>query len=348
MAIILPPVNRYAGLQQGLLNFLQARQQAQQTRALTQLGQQMGLNLPPGLSPQAMQALVMATAARQPPFTLAPGQVRFAPTGERIAEVPAKPPTGFKIINRLIDDPASPTKFSVEQFNQAGQFIGRRAATQKEVLQGVPEAAVTKPTISKIERDVIDLQTTMGELGAIEQQFNEDYFTYRGRGAAFFTALAEKAEIPVSRARTEFLRDRARFFADSKRVFLKFRKFITGVAGGIEEFREIAKATIDPEKDSPTQFTAKLNSMRDNALRTSNLLLAIRNSGLEPNKANIKSAVTATPLENIPLQVPPDVNLETLREQALQPVLPQRQILPPQQFTEEEINAELRRRGVIQ
>ncbi len=237
----------------------------------------------------------------------------------------AAQPTAFKVVDQLVDDPNSPTKFSVEQFNQAGQSIGRRFATRKEVLQGVPEAAITKPTITKIEKDVIDLQSTLTELKAIEQQFDENFFTFRGKGKAFFTALAEKAEIPVGRAAKNFLSRKTKFFADSKRVFLKFRKFITGVAGGIEEFREIAKATIDPEKDSPTQFKAKFESMKNNAIRTSNLLLAIRNSGLEPNKTNIKAALSLTPLNNIPLQVGPNINLQTLGQL---PTGEQQQITP--------------------
>lgn len=279
----------------GLRGFFQnltqaALQQQQQQQAGRQLGQLFpNLNLQGITSPLALNIaanLGIAQATRMP--------------------------RAFNVVNQLVDDPNSPTKFSVEQFNQAGQSIGRRFATQKEVLQGVPEAAVTKPTVTQIEKDVVDLQGTLTELRAIEEQFNPDFFTFRGKGKAFFTALAEKAEVPVGRAAEQFLKDRSKFFADSKRVFLKFRKFITGVAGGIEEFREIAKATIDPESDSPTQFKAKFESMRDNAIRTSNLLLAIRNSGLEPNKANIKSALSITPLENIPLRIQPNLNLETL------------------------------------
>lgn len=298
--VVLPRFNQFAGLAGFFQNLNQATLQKQQQLQAAQQLQQLGF--PGGLtSPVAQQAGVQLGLQQQQ-------------LAGRAAIAGAKP-TAFKVVNQLVDDPNSPTKFSVEQFNQAGQSIGRRFATRKEVLQGVPEGAVTKPTTTKIEKDVIDLQGTLQELESINQQFNEDFFTFRGKGRAFFTALAEKAEIPVGQAATTFLKDRSKFFADSKRVFLKFRKFITGVAGGIEEFREIAKATIDPEKDSPTQFNAKLESMRDNAIRTSNLLLAIRNSGLEPNKTNIKSALSITPLGNIPLQVSPNVNLQTLTGQ---------------------------------
>ena len=182
-----------------------------------------------------------------------------------------KPPTGFKVVDKLVDDPQSPTGFSVEQFDQAGKSIGRRTATQKEVLQGVPEGALQRPTQTKIEKDIIDLNTTLAELDEIEKQINSDFFTFRGKGKAFFTALGEKLEIPVPQAAKKFLGEKTTFFADSKRVFLKFRKFITGVAGGITEFKEIQKAAIDPEGDSETEFRNKFNSMRYNALRTKNV-----------------------------------------------------------------------------
>ncbi len=282
------------GLRLGLQGFVDARLQSMQgQQAAQQLGQLFpNLNLQGITNPQALQGALQLGLLKQ--------------------QIAGQTPTPFKVVDQLVGDPKSPTKFSVNQFNQSGQRIGRRFATQEEVLSGVPEGAVTKPTTTKIEKEVIDLQGTLTELRAIEEQFNPDFFTYRGKGRAFFTALAEKAEVPVPKAAQTFLRERSKFFADSKRVFLKFRKFITGVAGGIEEFREIAKATIDPESDSPTQFKAKFESMRDNAIRTSNLLLAIKNSGLEPNKANIKSALSITPLKSIPLKVSPNSTLETL------------------------------------
>lgn len=187
----------------------------------------------------------------------------------------------------------------------------------------VPSTSVTvqtgdveKSTKGQIEKDVIDLQTTLGELNQINKDYNEDFFTYRGRGRAYFTAIAEKAEIPIGQAAKQFLSQKTKFFADAKRVFLKFRKFITGVAGGIEEFKEIAKATIDPESDSPTQFQAKMTSMRDNAIRVSNLLLAIRNSGLDTkDKAIFKDAMSLISFTKIPLEVNENITLDDLINQ---------------------------------
>jgi len=197
-----------------------------------------------------------------------------------------------------------------------GQIVPTKHPSSKVPSTTIYTGAVEKSTRGQIEKDVIDLQTTLGELDQINKDYNDDFFTYRGRGKAYFTALAEKAEVPVGQAAKDFLSAKTKFFADAKRVFLKFRKFITGVAGGIEEFKEIAKATIDPESDSPTQFKAKMTSMRDNALRVSNLLLAIRNSGLdETDKSVFRDTLSIIPFDSIPLEVNENITLESLQRQ---------------------------------
>ncbi len=271
----------------------------------------------------------------QQPFTLGAGQARFE-GGQKTASQPQRPQAtkAFNVVNQLVDDPNSPTKFSVISRNQNGEVLGRRAATNKEVNQGVAAEGLQRGTKTKIEKDIIDLQGTLTELDAIKEQFNPDFFTFRGKGRAFFTDLARQLEIPVGQAQKDFLTNKIKFDADSKRVFLKFRKFITGVAGGIEEFKEIAKATIDPEKGSDIAFLAKFDSMRDNAIRTQNVLLAMRNSGLNPtNPAERRQVFKGRSLGTIPLQVPQNVTLDTLGTQqptGQQVPVPSRQNLTPQ------------------
>jgi len=68
----------------------QQQQQAQQQAALSQLAQQLGLNLPTNTPPGLTQSLITSTLARQqgqPGFTLSPGQERFGPDGQAIAQV---------------------------------------------------------------------------------------------------------------------------------------------------------------------------------------------------------------------------------------------------------------------
>ena len=303
-----------------------------------------------GVKQNILQAIIgqklkqaFAPKFEEPTGTFAPGTVtQRDPTGKvGVLQEPATPKTTQT--SSVITDPNDPNKaIRVRStFDQQGNLINQEKigeATLAEKIGGVAAEGLglQKPTQTKIEKDIIDLDTTLTELDAIDKQFNEEFFTFVGKGAAAVTALQEKLKIPVGSAQTEFLSKKTRFFADSKRVFLKFRKFITGVAGGIEEFREIAKATIDPESDSPTQFKAKLNSMRDNALRTRNVLLAIRNSGLDPNDTAIQKQVfRGLSLRSIPIEVLPDVTLETISQETGQPS----GLTPEQQRRREELRA---------
>lgn len=273
-------------------------------------------------------------------FTLSPGQTRFSGTGEEISSVPGQQKYSQSSSVIMRDGNAIRVR---NTFDQEGNLVNQQEigqATLAEKIGGVAAEGLglQKPTQTKIEQDIIELDTTMAELDTINEQISDEYFTFRGKGKAFFTALAEKLEIPVGAAHQQFLSDRTKFFADSKRVFLKFRKFITGVAGGIEEFREIAKATIDPENDSPTQFKAKMKSMRENVTRTRNVLMAIRNSGLDLNDPAVRNQVfRGLQLGAVPLEVPEDVTLETLYNPSASET---------QKLTPDEIEAELRRRGI--
>lgn len=255
-------------------------------------------------------------AQGQQGFTLGSGQTRFGPQGRPMATMPEQAKTTQA--SSVITDPNNPERAIRvrDTFDQQGNLVNRQIlgeATLAEKIGGVAAEGLQKPTQTKLEKDIIDLQTTLIELDAIDKQFNEEFFTYKGKGIAYFTALAEKAKIPIGETRKQFLGEKTKFFADAKRVFLKFRKFITGVAGGIEEFKEIAKATIDPESDSPTQFQAKMKSMRDNARRTQNILLAIRNSGLNPNDLAVRKQVfRGLSLKSVPVEVPGNVTLDTL------------------------------------
>lgn len=301
---------------QGLSNFLTGLQQSQQWQGL--IG---GLGLPPqmaqalgGLRDPRMQQMGLGLAGQQMMNPLQQAQAQYY--GARAQQ--AKQPSELDTSIETIEDPANPGQYINAVVNkQTGRVIASLGkATPREVAGTVQPGVLQKSTVAGLEKDIIELQSNLGELAQVEKDYDESFFTYRGKATSAITAMLEKAEYPISINAQDFLKKKTKFFADSKRIFLKFRKFITGVAGGIEEFREIAKATIDPEKDSPTQYLAKLDSMRDNAIRLSNLMLAMRNSGLNPrNKKNVKNAVSQISFRNVPLSVPANVTLETLGSQ---------------------------------
>ncbi|KKL15199.1 hypothetical protein LCGC14_2507990 [marine sediment metagenome] len=122
MATVIAPFDRFAGLRQGALNFVMGRIQQQKAQQAAQ--QLQGLGLPGGLTSPVAQQFAGQQALGQQDIL------------GRIAAAQARP-SEFKLIKQLIDDPGSPTKFSVVQRNQQGNIIGQRTATPKEVRQGV-------------------------------------------------------------------------------------------------------------------------------------------------------------------------------------------------------------------
>jgi hypothetical protein len=236
-------------------------------------------------------------------------------TGKEVSVVGDAPPNTTL---QIVQDPADPDKFKQVLVDEAGNVVKELGlATPKQVKEGVAPDPIESGTKTQLEKQIVDLTSNLQELATIEEQFDPNFFTFRGKIGSGLTAFFEKAEIPTSEGQKEFLAKRSKFFADSKRVFLKFRKFITGVAGGIKEFKEIAKASIDPEKDSPTQFQAKFKSVRDNAIRLKNLMSAIRQSGFEPTEENIKSALNGISIEDIPAETVEGITLDALKEQSL-------------------------------
>ncbi|KKN53623.1 hypothetical protein LCGC14_0600540 [marine sediment metagenome] len=88
----------------------------------------------------------------------------------------ARPVTGFRIEKQLIDDPKSPTKFSVVQRNQTGQVIGTRTATPKEVREGVVAdvqtglSAKDKSTIAISQSEAFNSRKIVKDFRDIESQ----------------------------------------------------------------------------------------------------------------------------------------------------------------------------------
>ncbi len=315
----------------GLNRFITGGAGQQQNVAQNEQIRQLGLQglLPPGFAPQFNQPNIAPFTPQTVPGAQAltgfnqqqilQGQ-KFgqAQTLEQIKQFGAASRVQPKTAVSVIIDPEDPNRAIRvrDTFDATGNRINREVigeATLAERIGGVSEAGLQRGTKTKLEKDITDLTITLGELDVISQEFSDEFFTVKGRADAFFSGKALELGIPVPEARKQFLAKKTKFFADAKRVFLVFRKFITGVAGGIEEFKEIAKASIDPEKGSGIEFRSKMQSMKDNAIRTRNVLLAMRNSGLDPaSPGDRRTAFKGRALSSIPLDVSQNVTLDTL------------------------------------
>ena len=127
------------------------------------------------------------------------------------------------------------------------------------------KGGLAKPTVTAIEKDIIAGQKTIGSLNEAEKIFDPSFLTVEGKGRAFISSQAEKLGFSTDK---EYLEARTKWRNQAKSAFLVYRKWVTGVAGGEKEFKEIAKAFPDPERNSPTEYMANLEQTRSWARAT--------------------------------------------------------------------------------
>lgn len=162
-----------------------------------------------------------------------------------------------------------------------------RKATEKEI-KGTLRVELTglqKSTKGQLEKQIIEAGTNIQQFDAIEELFDPTYLTYKGKGLAQLQRVGEKLGLEFD---AQYLENRTRWFQQAKTAFLEWRKWVTGVAGGPEEMKEIAKSFPDPERNSPTEFTANLDQARIWTQKLQKRLAIFRFMGIEnPTKKQL-------------------------------------------------------------
>jgi len=170
-----------------------------------------------------------------------------------------------------------------------------------ELNQKFPSKTGTEVTVNlgtstktKLEQDIIDGSTKIESLDEIERLFKPEYLTYMGKGQAAYEKYAEKMGIPVD---TDFLASLTKWHQEAKTTFFIWKKWVTGVAGGEKEMRDIAKSFPDPQRNSPTEFRANLEQARKTTKKLIIKLNMYRAAGI---KNPTKEQLAEMKLEDIP------------------------------------------------
>jgi hypothetical protein len=155
-----------------------------------------------------------------------------------------------------------------------------------------------KGTKKDLEADIIEGERQIESLNEIESIFKPEFLTYQGEVKGALEKFADKAGFGTS---TKFLEERAAWMVQAKSELLRYRKWVTGVAGGEKEFAEIAKAFADPEKNSPSQFIANLKQSRKWQKKVVNWNRETRAQGLSiaNTPENLKTDKTKTQIKTI-------------------------------------------------
>lgn len=132
-------------------------------------------------------------------------------------------------------------------------------------------AAADADKLSKEARNKIDEQemkavNAVGRLKSIAAGYKDDWLTWEGQWKQYGAALFDKSSTLRKKLKPEQVKSLEEFTDFQRNAFENLTQGIqdaTGAAMGIQEERRIRRGLPDPEKDSPTQFKAKLmSSMR--------------------------------------------------------------------------------------
>lgn len=306
MATIVPPPIVDIGLQRALMGFAQP------------FAQGLGIMGQRGMAGQDIQA-IQDWQGRQPARQLeqqpgfvgppTPFPTMQSQMGQQLAV------TG--LMGSMFPKPMLPTQQiasrKLARIDSLGKKVQAGTATKSEqtmldkMLAGEAQVQVftgdvAASTRAKLEQDIIGLDDTIATLEDIGTTFEPEFQTFFGQKRAGGTAFLERAfNIPPAKteaflksagitkeADPEFLARYTTFQTTAYERLNQAIKEITGVAVRPEERPRIAKQTVDPAEDSPTQFMKK----QEETLRIANQMkkrrLVVLARGQLPTKENLK------------------------------------------------------------
>lgn len=298
---------------QGLQN-LQAGQQLQQLGQALPQGNALGQALQSGLITNPVLQQVIAQSLAQ----------QFAPTTP--VSPPSLSQTQAGIVQQLMSQGVSPQE-ALQQVQQpriptTGQtrVIRPIGGGQERVIgatdpipQGFEQSPrapsvqvftgdVAKTTTAKLEQEIVGLDDTIATLDDIGANFEASFQTVAGRARAGGTAALEKI-FNVPPAKTEDFLKAVGITKETDPEFLnrfttfqtlaydrlnKAIKEITGVAVKDSEVGRISRQTVDPKRDSPTQFETKRKEVLRIAEQMRKRRLIVLSRGLPVTRENLR------------------------------------------------------------
>jgi len=149
-----------------------------------------------------------------------------------------------------------------------------------------------------LEENIINADEVLASLDRIDESYKEEYLTYKGKAKAIGADILSKAG---SKKADAFIEDREKWKTLVDEQTLKWRKFITGVAGGEKEMETIEKTTINTKYDSPAGFRSKLKLRREVVEADKKRSQELLRKGFDVTKMNEsdkKRILGDNPLEN--------------------------------------------------
>lgn len=204
---------------------------------------------------------------------------------------PSKPPTQAQV-QQIVEmarqrTGAKPPQDMAQQLDQ-GPVNTADIPVDPTQAQGVmkPMAAggqeVSKTAKTQLQKDIIELDTNLGDLGAMYESMDWNAFTYGDRVKTYSLAELEKVSPDLlSKEQKDFLGKRTAQRQSIDRFMLKWRKYITGVAGGEKEMRAIEDSILN-KRLSPSEAKGALNSLFKKIARDRDVKMRLLQNGISP------------------------------------------------------------------
>jgi hypothetical protein len=191
----------------------------------------------------------------------APGTQVFR-GGEELGRVGFKPdaPQGFE----LFTDPSGNQAYLREGSPVPAGYKRVDKKTGPSVI--VQTGDLGKSATTQLQKDVVQGVQNVQSFRETRKLFKPEYLTLFGKGEKEVAEGMDKIGLSSDKQK-ELIAGRAKWFRQAKQDFIAYRKWATGVAGGEKEMEEIATAFPDPVKNSPTQYTANLDSIEETTKR---------------------------------------------------------------------------------
>jgi hypothetical protein len=220
------------------------------------------------------------------------GQLVNAVTGAKIGEaIPSteSDPTTYKEWERLSK---GGYKGSYEQYLTDPRFD----KSPKTTVNVMPPGAVPlgKEGANKVDTQLLDLGQSRLNLQSIASNFNPKYLETPFKLKMTAVAEGEKFGIKPDAQTAAELADYSKFTQDSYTQLNNYINLITGAAvGSGEEERRIRKGIPDPQKDSPTEYVAKLKAkIQEGRLYEARLGYIKQNSSLKMTDVDVNKIPT--------------------------------------------------------
>jgi len=184
-------------------------------------------------------------------------------------------------------------KKAIDALINQGYQAGSGPGTETEA-----GALLTKPTQTKLEKDILSADNLLDQFKATGAKFEPRWLTFGGQAKQFGAGVAEKAGVKLSVPAKADLAKYSEFKSSAVRILNDYINRITGAAMGIQEEKRIRKGVPDPETDSATEFVNKTRA-------TVRELLAVRaraqqamERGLEVESREDWDSISTPPLED--------------------------------------------------